>query len=162
MIVLGIDPGLNKTGVGVVRVENNKIEYLGHALLKSNPKDELPVRIGSLISGLAKVIIQFKPDVAGIEDVFHSVNVKSALLLGQARGSLIGALIAHDVPVREFTALQIKKAVTGYGRAEKEQVKKLVELHLNIIVKGGVPLDVTDALACAICVANSETTRIKY
>ncbi len=162
MIFLGIDPGLNKTGIGVVRAEKNKIEYVGHMLIKTNPKDSLSVRIGTLISGVAKAVNEFKPDVAAVEDVFHSVNVKSALLLGQARGAIIAALIAHDVPVREYSALQIKKAVTGYGRAEKEQVKKLVEIHLNIIVKGGVPLDVTDALACAICVANSEVKGIAY
>ena len=80
--------------------------------------------------------------------------------MGQARGALIAAMIAHDIPVKEFTALQIKKAVTGYGKAEKEQVKKLVELQLNIVVKGGVPLDVTDGLACALCLAYHERSNI--
>ena len=109
---------------------------------------------------MAELALEYKPDMGAVEDIFHSVNAKSALLLGQARGALIAAMIAHDIPVKEFTALQIKKAVTGYGKAEKEQVKKLVELQLNIVVKGGVPLDVTDALACAMCLAYNETRSI--
>ncbi len=160
MIFMGIDPGLNKTGVGIVYADKAKIEYLGHHLIKTNPKDKLPFRLGELISGVANVILEYKPDIGGIEDIFHSVNTKSALLLGQARGALIAAMIAHDIPVKEFSALQIKKAVTSYGKAEKEQVKKLVELQLNIKVQGGVPLDVTDALACAICLAYNETRGI--
>lgn len=153
MIYMGIDPGLNKTGIGIIYAEKNKVEYITHKLIKTKANDPLPFRLGMLISGVAELAIEYKPDIGAIEDIFHSVNVKSALLLGQARGALIASMIAHDIPVKEFTALQIKKAVTGYGKAEKEQVKKLVELQLNIAIKGSVPLDVTDALACAICLA---------
>lgn len=162
MVFMGIDPGLNKTGVGVVYADKLKVSYIAHRLISTKPKEPLAKRLGVLISGLAEMIIEYKPDTAAIEDVFYSTNAKSALLLGQARGALIGAVIAHDVPIKEFTALQIKKAVTGYGKAEKEQVKKLVELQLNIVVKGGVPLDVTDALACALSLAYSETRGISF
>ena len=160
MIFMGIDPGLNKTGVGIVYADNSKVEYIAHRLIKTKTSDPLPFRLGALISGVAELALEYKPDMGAVEDIFHSVNAKSALLLGQARGALIAAMIAHDIPVKEFTALQIKKAVTGYGKAEKEQVKKLVELQLNIVVKGGVPLDVTDALACAVCLAYNETRSI--
>lgn len=160
MIYMGIDPGLNKTGVGIIYAEKNKVEYVAHRLITTKASDPLPYRLGSLISGVAELAIEHKVDMGAIEDIFHSVNVKSALLLGQARGALIAAMIAHDIPVKEYTALQIKKAVTGYGKAEKEQVKKLVELQLNIVVKGGVPLDVTDGLACALCLAYHERSNI--
>ncbi len=147
MIFMGIDPGLNKTGVGIVYADIGKVEYIAHRLIKTKASDPLPFRLGALISGVAELILEYKPDMGAVEDIFHSVNAKSALLLGQARGALIAAMIAHDIPVKEFTA-------------EKEQVKKLVELQLNIVVKGGMPLDVTDALACALCLAYNETRSI--
>lgn len=156
MIFMGIDPGLNKTGIGILEGERGKASYVAHRLITTDSKKPLPVRLGKIISGVADAILEYKPMVAAVENIFIADNAKSALLLGQARGAIIGALIAHDIPVREYSALQIKKAVTGYGKAEKEQVKKLVEMHLNILFKG-VPLDVTDALACGICLAYSET-----
>lgn len=158
---MGIDPGLNKTGVGIVKGTKNKVEYVTHKLITTDAKKPLPERLGKIISGISDIIHNYKPEVAAVENIFTSVNAKSALLLGQARGAIIAALIANDVSVREFTALQIKKAVTGYGKAEKEQVKKLVEMHLNILFKG-VPLDVTDALACGICLAYAETGGISF
>lgn len=161
MIFMGIDPGLNKTGVGIVKGTKNKVEYVTHKLITTDAKKPLPERLGKIISGISDIIHNYKPEVAAVENIFTSVNAKSALLLGQARGAIIAALIANDVSVREFTALQIKKAVTGYGKAEKEQVKKLVEMHLNILFKG-VPLDVTDALACGICLAYAETGGISF
>lgn len=159
MIFMGIDPGLNKTGVGVVWAERDSVKYVSHKLITTNAKDSLPTRLGVIISGVAEAINEYKPASAAIENIFYSTNVKSALLLGQTRGALIAALIAHDVPVKEFTALQIKKALTGYGKAEKEQVKKMVEIHLNMVFKK-VPYDVTDALACGLCLAYSETRGI--
>lgn len=159
MIFMGIDPGLNKTGVGVVWAERDNVKYVSHKLITTNPKDSLPVRLGAIISGVAESVNEFKPISSAIENIFFSTNVKSALLLGQTRGAIIAALIAHDIPVKEFTALQIKKALTGYGKAEKEQVKKMVEIHLNMAFTK-VPFDVTDALACALCLAYSETRGI--
>lgn len=161
MIFMGIDPGLNKTGVGIIKGTKNKVEYVTHKLITTDAKKPLPERLGKIISGISDIIHNYKPEVAAVENIFTSVNAKSALLLGQARGAIIAALIANDISVREFTALQIKKAVTGYGKAEKEQVKKLVEMHLNILFKG-VPLDVTDALACGICLAYAETGGISF
>ncbi len=162
MLFMGIDPGLNKTGVGIIFADRNKVEYVAHRLITTKAADPLPVRLGALVNGITEIAVEHKIDMGAIEDIFHSVNTKSALLLGQARGALIAAMITHNIPVKEFTALQIKKAVTGYGKAEKEQVKKLVELQLNIVVKGGVPLDVTDGLACALCLAYHETRGFSF
>lgn len=154
---MGIDPGLNKTGIGILYGERGVVKYVGHRLITTDPKKTLPERLGKIIAGVADAVIEFKPAFAAVEDIFYSTNVKSALLLGQTRGAIIGALIAHDVVVREFTALQIKKALTGYGKADKEQVKRLVELHLNMVFQKSVPLDVTDALACGICLSYAVT-----
>lgn len=162
MIFLGIDPGLRKTGVGIIYGDNTVTKYVGHRLIKTDSSAPLPERLGTLIEGLSECIDEFKPDFAAIEDIFYSENVKSALLLGQARGALISTAVFKKLPVIEFTALQIKKAVTGYGKADKEQVKKLVELQLNILVKKNVPLDVTDALACSLCLAYHKTRGISF
>lgn len=152
MIFMGIDPGLNKTGVGIIFGEKDKISYISHKLITTNPKGSLPERIGEIVAVMNEIINEYKPQYAGIENIFHSINVKSALLLGQTRGALIATMTAHNIPVREFTALQIKKALTGHGKAEKEQVKKMVEIHLNMVFKE-IPLDITDALACGLCLA---------
>lgn len=159
MIFMGIDPGLNKTGVGIVWGERDNVRYIGHRLIVTDAKRSLPERLGVIISGIAEVIAEYKPVSAAVENIFFSNNVKSALLLGQTRGAIIAALITGSVPVKEFTALQIKKALTGYGKADKEQVKKMVEIHLNMAFQK-VPLDITDALACSLCLAYSQTRGI--
>ena len=161
MIYLGIDPGLVKTGVGIISGAGQNIKYLGHKLIKTDSKMPLPERLATLINGLDEVIKEFKPNIAAIEDVFVSQNAKSALLLGQARGALIATVMNNKIPMYEFTALQIKKAVTGYGKAEKEQVRKMVELQLKIQVNQKVQLDVTDALGCAICVSQEHIRGVK-
>lgn len=162
MVFLGIDPGLRKTGIGVIYGDSVVTKYIGHRLIRTDSSLSLSERLGVLVEGLSGCIEEYRPDYVGIEDIFYSENVKSALLLGQARGALIATSVLRGVPVMEFTALQIKKAVTGYGKAEKEQVKKLVELQLNILVKKGVPLDVTDALACSLCLAYHKTRGISF
>ena len=160
MIFMGIDPGLNKTGVGIVYAEKGKVEYVAHRLIKTKASDPLPFRLGELISGVAELAIEYKPDMGAVEDIFHSVNAKSALLLGQARGALIAAMIAHDIPVKEFTALQIKKAVTGYGKADKKQVIYMVTKLLHL-PKPPSPDDVADALAVAICTSYMMNSQIR-
>lgn len=157
---MGVDPGLNKTGVGIVGWDKGKLSYAGHALVKSNAKDPLPERLLQIISGVKEQTELYQLHSAAVEDVFHSVNAKSALLLGQTRGAIIATLLSAGISVCEFTALQIKKNVVGYGKAEKEQVRKMVELHLNIVIRK-VPLDVSDALACAICAAMYQTSNIR-
>jgi len=157
---MGIDPGLNKTGVGVVNWDKGKLEYAGHSLIKSTVKMSLPDRLDLIVKGVSAAVKQYAPHSAAVENVFYSVNAKSALLLGQTRGAILAALLFSNVPICEFSALQIKQSVVGYGKAEKEQVKKMVEFHLNHTFDK-VSLDVTDALACAICLAYYQTSNIR-
>jgi crossover junction endodeoxyribonuclease RuvC len=157
-IVLGIDPGLNCTGVGIVRAWPGKLEHVYHGVLRTDTKAKLPERLGVICSGLREIIDTHKPDASAIEDIFLSVNIKSAMLLGQTRGALIATLISCGLPVNEITALQVKKSVVGYGKADKEQVKHMVEVLLGIKM-GRVPLDASDALAVAISLGLDITGR---
>ncbi len=111
VIVMGIDPGLNCTGIGIVQVWPGKVEYVAHGVVRTNAKDPLPQRLGTICEGGVKTAItEYKPRFAAVEDIFCSVNIKSAMLLGgQTRGAIIATLLAGDTEVREFTALQIKK-----------------------------------------------------
>jgi crossover junction endodeoxyribonuclease RuvC len=158
---LGIDPGLNKTGVGVVGWNGGKLSYVSHALVKSNAKASFVERLASIIAGVQAELGKYDLHSAAVEDVFYSVNAKSALVLGQTRGAILATLISAKLSICEFSALQIKQSVVGYGKAEKEQVRKMVELHLQIELAKHVPLDVSDALACAICLALHQTSRIR-
>lgn len=153
MLYLGIDPGLNKTGVGIVDGTGGKLKYVTHRLLTTKPKDSLPDRLGIIVIGINEIVKEFDIKVAAIENIFYSNNPKSALLLGQTRGAIIAALCLSQVEVVEYTALQIKKAITGYGQAGKDQIKRMVELHLNLVSVKKFPLDITDSLAVAICLA---------
>ncbi len=155
---MGIDPGLNCTGIGVVQVWPGKVEYVAHRLVRTDSKNTLPERLAVICAGVREAVEEFAPAQAAVEDVFYSVNVKSAMLLGQTRGAIIATLLSKDLKVSEFTALQIKKAVVGYGKADKTQVKHMVELLLGRKI-GNVPLDATDALACGICLGFNITGR---
>ncbi len=157
---MGIDPGLNNTGVGIVGWEKGKLFYGGHVLIKPPIKMPLPDRLKVIVQGVGEAVEKYGPHSAAVENVFYSVNAKSALLLGQTRGAILAALLFSKVSICEFTALQIKQAVVGYGKAEKEQVKKMVALHLGRTFDK-LPLDITDALACAICLAWYQTSKIK-
>lgn len=156
---MGIDPGLNCTGIGVVQVWPGKVEYIAHRLVRTDAKQTLPERLSVICSGVREVAEEFKPSHAAVEDVFYSVNVKSAMLLGQTRGAIIASLLFSGLKVHEYTALQVKKAVVGYGKADKAQVKHMVELLLGHKI-GNVPMDATDALACGICLGFSITGRM--
>jgi crossover junction endodeoxyribonuclease RuvC len=156
MNIIGIDPGLTITGVGILEISNKNVLYLDHAVIRTTPKDKLTDRLSQICSKLTEIIDYYNPKSAAIEDIFFSVNVKSAILLGQTRGALIATLLNKNIEVMEFTALQVKKTVVGYGKADKEQVKRMVELHLNKKFDK-TPYDVTDALACGISLGLSLT-----
>jgi len=156
---MGVDPGLNCTGIGIVQVWPGKVEYVAHGVVRTDAKDPLPKRLGVICEGVRLAIEKYKPSYAAVEDIFYSVNVKSAMLLGQTRGAIIATILSQDIPVSEYTALQIKKAVVGYGKADKEQVKKMVEVLLGTTL-GKVPMDVTDALACGICLGFNISGRL--
>jgi crossover junction endodeoxyribonuclease RuvC len=157
---MGVDPGLNKTGVGIVGWDKGKLHYIDHALVKSTADESLPVRLGQIIGGVQEIAVKYDLHSAAVENIFHSVNARSALILGQTRGAIMAALIMRKVPIFEYTALQIKQAVVGYGKAEKEQVKKMVETLLGVTLNK-VALDVSDALACGICLTLAQTSKIR-
>ncbi len=149
MIILGIDPGLRNTGFGVIhQLDQSTAAYIGSGVIQTNSSDELSQRIKSIVTGLMSIIDEYQPDMVSIEKVFVNVNPQSTLLLGQARGACISACVLKNLPVAEYTALQVKQAVVGYGHAEKEQVTKMVMHYLKL--NGAPQADAADALACAL------------
>ncbi len=150
--IIGIDPGLRITGFGVIEKTGQQLAYVTSGCIKSNEKDALPQRIKTLLDGIGEVIASHAPNEAAIEKVFVNVNPQSTLLLGQARGAAIAALVLAGLPVAEYTALQIKQAVVGHGKAAKEQVGHMVTRLLQL--PGEPSADAADALACAICHAH--------
>lgn len=149
--ILGIDPGLRVTGFGVIDKIGNRLVYVSSGCIKSG-EGELPQRLGVILAGLGEVIGLHQPHQAAVEKVFVNVNPQSTLLLGQARGAAICAAVLQQLPVAEYTALQVKQAVVGNGHAAKEQVQAMIKRLLNL---PGVPsTDAADALACAICHAH--------
>lgn len=151
MRILGIDPGLRITGFGVIEVVGQRLEYVASGCIRT-PEGELALRLKSILDGLAEVIAAYSPVQSAVEQVFVNVNPRSTLLLGQARGAAICALVLNDLPVAEYTALQVKQAVVGNGHAQKEQVQEMVKRLLKL--DGTPQADAADALACAICHAH--------
>lgn len=151
MKILGIDPGLRTTGFGVIVKQGTKLAYVASGTVKT-PDGDLPLRLKTILAGVSEVVRTYGPDCAAIEKVFVNVNPQSTLLLGQARGAAICGLVNADLAVAEYTALQIKQAVAGHGRAQKQQVQDMVRRLLHL---PGVPSpDAADALAVAICHAH--------
>ncbi len=152
--ILGIDPGLRITGYGVIEKNGAKLTYISSGCIKS-PMGELPERLKNILRSVQEVIALFAPTQVAIEKVFVNVNPQSTLLLGQARGAAICAAVSQDLPVAEYTALQVKQAVVGNGHAKKEQVQEMVK---RLLLLPGYPgADSADALACAICHAHAAT-----
>jgi crossover junction endodeoxyribonuclease RuvC len=151
--ILGIDPGLAITGYGVVDKEGGRLTYVASGRVRSNDALPLAERLSTILLGLAQVIETYAPVEVAVERVFVNVNPHSTLLLGQARGAAICAAVIAKLPVAEYTALQVKQAVVGQGRAKKEQVQEMVK---RLLVLPGYPgEDAADALACAICHAHA-------
>lgn len=150
MRILGIDPGLQTTGFGVIDVQGQQLDYVASGTIRTTKLalGDLPGRLKVLFEGITEVVARYEPDTAAVEIVFVNVNPQSTLLLGQARGACITALVARDLPVAEYTALQMKKAVVGHGRAAKSQVQEMVRRLLQL---PGLPgTDAADALGLAI------------
>ena len=152
MIILGIDPGLRFTGFGVIRKQGNKLGYIASGTIRTADAD-LPARLKTILAGVSEVVRTYQPDCAAIEKVFVNVNPQSTLLLGQARGAAICALVHNELLVSEYTALQVKQAVVGHGKAAKQQMQDMVQ---RLLVLPGLPgTDAADALGVAICHAHS-------
>ncbi len=149
--ILGLDPGLRITGFGVVDKLGTQLRYVASGCIRTRD-GELPGRLKTLLDGVREVAAAYTPDQVAIEKVFVNVNPQSTLLLGQARGAVICGAVSLDLPVHEYTALQVKQAVVGYGKAAKEQVQHMVQRLLEL--DGSPSADAADALACAICHAH--------
>jgi len=150
--ILGIDPGLRATGFGVITVTGNTLRYVSCGCIRSG-EGELPVRLRLILEDLGEVIRRHQPTEVAIEKVFVNVNPQSTLLLGQARGAAISAAVLANLPVSEYTALQVKQAVVGHGKAAKQQVQDMVRRLL--VLPGSPSPDAADALACAIAHAHA-------
>ncbi len=155
MIIIGFDPGLATLGYGVIRKEQRgKPEMLDYGII-STPKDEsLPVRLCMLEKGIKQIIDKFKPDEIAIEELFFAKNVKTGINVAHARGVLLLTANKECGRIFEYTPLQIKQALTGYGRADKMQIQKMVKTYLGL---KGIPRpdDAADALAVALCHAQT-------
>jgi crossover junction endodeoxyribonuclease RuvC len=150
--ILGIDPGSRFTGFGVIDVLGQQRHYIASGCIKTPSSSTLAERIKIIVSHLIEVIDTYAPTEAAIERVFVNVNPSATLMLGQARGAAISALVMKDLPVAEYTALQVKQSVVGQGKAAKEQVQHMVVRELRL---SGVPQsDAADALAVALTHAN--------
>jgi crossover junction endodeoxyribonuclease RuvC len=150
--ILGIDPGLRITGFGIIDVAGSRLTCVASGAIHSSD-GELPERLGVILQDLSEVIARYKPEEVAVEKVFVNVNPQSTLLLGQARGAAISAAVLARLPVAEYTALQVKQAVVGHGKAAKEQVQEMVRRLLDL---AGLPSpDAADALACAIAHAHA-------
>lgn len=152
-IILGIDPGIADTGYGVISDDGGKISCLTYGSIKTSSKDDLITRLDILHRELDKIIKKYKPDVASIEELFFSKNVKTALVVGHARGVILLTFKQNNLKFLEFKPSQVKQGVTCYGAANKSQVQKMVQMLLKLkeIPK---PDDAADALAIAMCALN--------
>ncbi len=153
MRVLSIDPGIGITGFSIIDSNMKKSSLSAYGTIKPKPKDSLPKRLNYLFEEVNKILDQFSPDVLAVEDIFYSKNVKSAMILGQARGSIILAAAQADIPIHEFAPRKVKLSVCGNGAASKEQVSYMVTKILRL-KEPPRPLDVSDAMAVGLCYIN--------
>ena len=152
--IMGIDPGFARTGIGVIEALPNKLKLISYDCLETTAKENFSDRLKYLHIELAKQIKKFQPNLIAVEELFFCKNVKTALNVGQARGVILLTAILANVSVVEYTPLQVKQAVSSYGRADKNQIQQLVKVFLNLKTIPE-PDDAADALAVAICAANS-------
>jgi crossover junction endodeoxyribonuclease RuvC len=153
MRILGIDPGSGCTGYGIIETDGSRHRMVLYGAIKTHPKKPFHERLLKIYTDLSELLVREKADMMAIEEVFHATNVQSALRLGHARGIALLVAAQKGLPVYEYSPLEIKSAVVGYGRAEKSQVQGMVRLLLNL-PEIPTPDDASDALAIAICHAH--------
>jgi crossover junction endodeoxyribonuclease RuvC len=160
MRVLGIDPSIRSTGFGIIEYSQNNYTVLGYGVIKPSRRLLFHHKINEIKKQLEKLISSYSPDEVAIENPFYAQNIKTAITLGQVRGATLVAVASHDCSLHEYSPLEIKKAVTGYGRADKNQVNTMVKALLHIEDKK-IEADASDALATAICHLNSRIFQTK-
>jgi crossover junction endodeoxyribonuclease RuvC len=160
MRIIGVDPGSITTGYGVIESDGRRYELIEYAGIRGPKHVSFPERLLAISRKLEEVIERLSPEACAVEDTFYAANVKSALKLGQARGAVLVAAARAGVEVFEYSPLEIKSALVGYGRAEKQQVQEMVRVLLGLKT-APEPLDASDALAIAICHINVASTRAR-
>jgi len=160
MKILGIDPGTATTGWGIIEVQSSNLKAQSCGCITTPPKQNQAKRLAHIFSELDKIIKKEKPDVVAIEKLFFIKNIKTAMTVGEARGVCLLAAEKNKVPIFEYTPLQVKQSLTGYGKAEKKQIQMMVKIILKLkeIPK---PDDMADALAIAITHANCFRAQLK-
>lgn len=157
--ILGIDPGLQCTGFGVVESQGQRLQYVASGTINTThvPRENLPERLQIIFQGIGDIVQRYQPHESAVEIVFVNMNPQASLLLGQARGACLTALVHQDLPVAEYTALQMKKAIAGHGKAAKAQVQEMVKRLLKLPSVPGP--DAADALGLAITHAHARLYR---
>lgn len=154
MRIIGIDPGIERTGFAILEMQNEKLALLDCGLILTEKQHAFSYRLNLLANDLKKILREWKPDGAALEQVFFSKNVKSAMRVSHARGVILEILEEFGIPVKELNPSHVKMAVTGDGRADKLQMRKMLPHLLNVDVKSD---DIVDAIACGICfITNNE------
>lgn len=154
MLALGIDPGNAICGYGLVETQGSRLKAIHYGAVLTSPKIAPAERLKVIFSELDALIKAYKPDVVGVEELFFNKNVKTVMAVGQARGVILLAAAHNNIPIEEYTPLQVKQSVVGYGKATKEQVMYMTQRLLNLAEKPK-PDDVADALAVAVCTVHS-------
>ncbi len=154
MVILGIDPGMARCGFGAIEKKGNAIKYLSAGVIESSSDFKQSKRLEIIYKEIKKIIKRYKPDIIAIETLFFSKNVKTAFRVGEARGVILLAAQQQKIKIMEFTPLQVKISITGYGFAEKLQVQKMIKMLLGL-KEIPRPDDAADALAIAICCVNN-------
>ncbi len=153
MLVLGLDPGSRHTGYGLVEAEGDRLRALAHGRLSCSPKQSVPLRLHRIATGLTEILEEWSPQAVVLESLFHGINSRSLIVLAQARGALLTSAAASGVEIVEYSPAEVKSAVTGHGRADKSQVKRMVSILLSLPADD-LSEDAADALAVAICYAH--------
>lgn len=159
MIILGIDPGIASTGYGILEFTNSRFKVKEYGCIKTKPNLSIEKRLQKIYTKINELITEHQPQQLVIEELFMGANTKTAIVVGQARGVALLAAANHDLEAFEYTPLQVKQAVSGYGRAEKEQIQYMIKLILELS-KEPKPDDAADALALAVCHAHSHKLKM--
>ncbi|MDR2201351.1 MAG: crossover junction endodeoxyribonuclease RuvC [Clostridiales bacterium] len=154
MIILGIDPGYAAIGYGIIEKKADKLTPLGYGVVKTGADESLPVRLAMIDEAVSGIIKKYRPDAVAVEELFFNTNVTTGIKVAQARGVILLCAVKECGHLFEYTPLQIKQALTGNGRAEKKQIQYMVRALLNL-AEPVKPDDAADALAAAICHANT-------
>lgn len=159
MIILGVDPGYATVGIGITEFFNEKFRLITYGTITTPPKTDFNVRLETIFNDLTGILTEYKPGAVAVEELFFTSNPKTAIAVAQARGVICLAVQKQAVPIFEYTPLQVKSAVTGYGKAEKAQVMEMTRSILNLRELPR-PDDAADALALTICHAHSSESAI--